>query len=88
MQSAVKIHLSEKSYKMMESINFKEFSDYNLDIRLIPEEKAFETTAPKDVEDYISETAAVHGLSNGQQTVTEYGRELYALYDEIYDAIH
>lgn len=74
------IKLCKKTYMLMKTLDFSELGD-NLtydDNRL-----SFETTDVDLVLTIITENIAGNGMDEDQEYCTEYGRDLYMLYDEI-----
>ena len=82
----MKFKLLKKQYQLLRTIDF---SELNGKISFI--DKMEEVTVDDDAlslfQMIISEEIDRNGLTDDQNDVTPHGRELYALYDAVYDQI-
>ena len=83
----MKFKLSDNQYKLLKTIDFSEL-DGNIAFDDGEKTVMISERYIRIFRVIISEEINVNGLSGDQSDVTEYGRKLYDLYDEIYRQCH
>ena len=73
--------LSPSAFSTLQKLNLQEMGSH---ILLVPEVNRVETDDLRLLLILLNEEISSRGMADDQQDVNDYGRALYALYDELY----
>lgn len=79
--------LSKRNYDLLKSIDFSSFESLNVKLKFNDKDLTFETDDILTLQIALNYEISLNGMSDAQEECTEYGRKLYALYDEIIEQI-
>lgn len=79
--------LSKSNYDLLKSIDFSSFESLNVKLKFNDKDLTFETDDILTLQIALNYEISLNGMSDDQEECTEYGRKLYALYDEIIEQI-
>lgn len=85
-QELSKFKLSKENYALLKGCHLAELWDVtdNLILQFNDEECSFETNNVRELQILLNYEISLYGMTDDQMECTEYGRALYALYDEIH----
>lgn len=84
MNSPMLIKLNKKNYDLLKSIDF---SPFDFKISFHDDNLTFDTDDVLSLQIALNYEISLNGMTDDQMECTEYGRELYALYDVILDQV-
>lgn len=84
MDNRTSFKLSKKNYDLLKSIDFSSFESLEVSLKFNDKDLTFETDDIMMLQIALNYEISLNGLTKDQEECTEYGRKLYALYDEIY----
>ena len=84
MNSPMLIKLNKKNYNLLKSIDF---SPFDFKITFNDDNLTFDTDDVFALQIALNYEISLNGMTDDQMECTDYGRELYALYDVILDQV-
>ena len=81
----MKIKLSKENFDTLLKLDL---SDAETEIELYPDENALEFSDIGELLIAINDEIVFKGMTSDMDTVTPFGRKIYALYDEIYYTVY
>lgn len=78
-----KYFLSRESFNVMKQIDMRQYDDSNVHISFDEDNTSISVDNIRELLIVLNEELCVNGLTDHQETVTEYGYKIYALYDEL-----